>query len=494
MVAQRTVNPLVVSSNLTAPAILSPLAGNSLNTAVSLFENNLSQLQRQVSRDTQWLMKNKHQLSFDQDFKEFINVVDRLKIEESEIAYSVYFLSSISKLLKISDLLNELTIDDEATNDILDFWSGTDLGDSFFEFLDFYQDLLMASLETMNILQDKTRAFYFLHIEFQAHTFFDTPLHYPYLPNIGDSSLGLYAMRDHFFALKSSDEVRFIKLLELDGTRKELKIILNGEELRLKGVKLDNTVHNENTSFQLRNNFETSHISDLVLERTQLAMNLFPYIDKDYLRILSFGTKYIVPMLEENIVSYSMQDLPLFSSLNYGFRDFLDHFDDLLHENGHHLLNQVLNTCELVVEDQEQDYLSPWRRSLRPARGIYHAFITFFWAHNLFSKLFPFALELSANNTELVELDRITYRFLEENLLMKVCIPILDLCLEDNKISIEGEELLRQYIISFEKDSQLIDMAQITLEYLNPKMYDSFLKLSEEYRVNLKHFHNIDFK
>lgn len=465
-----------------------------MNTSVSKFENNLSLLQSQVSRDAQWLIKNRNQVSFDNDFKKFLNELDRSQIEDAEISYSVYFLSSISKLIKISDLLNEVLFEDDATNDILDFWSATDLGDIFFEYLDYHQDILIASLETMAILQQKTMAFYFLHIDYQEHKIFNTPLHYSYLPNIGDSSFGLYAMKNSFFPINSSDAVHFIKLLEIDGTKREMKIERDGTQMTLKGVQYENIVSCKDHSFQLRNNFETSHISSMATERTQLAINLFPYIDDDYLKILSIGTKYIVPILETNIVSYSMQDLPKFSSINYGFRDFVDHLDDLLHENGHHLLNQVLNTCELVIEDQEQDYLSPWRRSLRPARGIYHAFITFFWAHNLYSKLFPFALELSAHNTEISELDRITFRFLEENLLMKACLPVLDLCLEDNKISLEGEELLRQYIISFENDSRLIEVASMTLECLNPKLYDSYLKLYKEYQVNLRHFHNIDFK
>jgi len=465
-----------------------------LNTSQQHFESNLANLHLQIKKDVHWLMTNKDQVSLNETFKDFIKQVNSELILDSEISYSVYFLSSISKLIRISDLLTEYTIDDDAANDILDFWSGTDLGDFFFDYLDFYQDLMVATLETMAILENKIMAFYYLHIDFNSEVYFENALQYPYLPNIGDSASGLYAMVDYYFPIPLDNGDHTIELISRSGSKKEITLRIGNNEVKLKGFFFQNEVNSEGRTFQIRTNAETFSIADEVKERTQRAINLFPYIDNEFLNILSIGTTYVVPMLEDNIVSYSMQDLPLFSSINYGFRDFVDHLDDLLHENGHHLLNQVLNTCELVVEDQEQDYLSPWRRSLRPARGIYHAFITFFWAHNLFSKLFPFALELSANETEIVELDRITFRYLEENLLMKACIPILELCIEDNKVSIEGEELLQIYREKFENDSKLIDVALITLECLNPMMYSNYLKLYEEYRVNLKHFHDIEFK
>jgi hypothetical protein len=42
---------------------------------------------------------------------------------------------------------------------------------------------------------------------------------------------------------------------------------------------------------------------------------------------------------------------------------------------------------KLIEEPLENIYFSPWRRTLRPLRGIYHAYFTFFWAFRLFSDL-----------------------------------------------------------------------------------------------------------
>ncbi|EQC52563.1 hypothetical protein [Bacteriovorax sp. DB6_IX] len=50
-----------------------------------------------------------------------------------------------------------------------------------------------------------------------------------------------------------------------------------------------------------------------------------------YTTFINF-TKVIIPINEKGIVSYSMQSLPGFSSINTFERDFLDLLDDLLHE------------------------------------------------------------------------------------------------------------------------------------------------------------------
>ncbi len=98
-------------------------------------------------------------------------------------------------------------------------------------------------------------------------------------------------------------------------------------------------------------------------------------------------TEVIIPIKEAEFVSYSHQDLPGYSMINLYHRDFIDLIDDLLHENGHHHLNHYLNLNKLIEEPADTIYYSPWRRTLRPLRGIYHAYFTFFWAFKLFSDL-----------------------------------------------------------------------------------------------------------
>jgi len=103
-------------------------------------------------------------------------------------------------------------------------------------------------------------------------------------------------------------------------------------------------------------------------------------------RFCSF-TDVIVPIDQEEFVSFSEQVLPGYSMLNLFNRDFVDLMDDLIHENGHHHLNFYLNQKKLIQEPLDEIYYSPWRRTLRPLRGIYHAYFTFFWAFELFKDL-----------------------------------------------------------------------------------------------------------
>jgi len=126
-------------------------------------------------------------------------------------------------------------------------------------------------------------------------------------------------------------------------------------------------------------------------------------------------TEAIIPIKNNEFVSYSHQELPGYSMINLYNRDFVDLMDDLIHENGHHHLNCYLNQKHLFEELPDLNFYSPWRRTLRPIRGIFHAYLTFFWAFKLFS-------DLSQNSSlfnpfhrfRKKEIDKIKWRVVEE--------------------------------------------------------------------------------
>jgi len=95
-------------------------------------------------------------------------------------------------------------------------------------------------------------------------------------------------------------------------------------------------------------------------------------------------THQIISTKDESIVSFSSQDLPGFSTINLTHRDDIDLLDDLIHENGHHHLNRILDINHLIKENSEAIFYSPWRKTPRPIRGIYHGYFTFYWALDLF--------------------------------------------------------------------------------------------------------------
>ncbi len=105
----------------------------------------------------------------------------------------------------------------------------------------------------------------------------------------------------------------------------------------------------------------------------------------DVLRLL---TSRIVPLQAKGVVSFSYRHRPGLSFINCFDRDNLDLIDDLIHENSHHHLNLLLRKYVMYRGDHNQQiFYSPWRRSLRPLRGILHATFTFTMGALLFQRL-----------------------------------------------------------------------------------------------------------
>ena len=108
--------------------------------------------------------------------------------------------------------------------------------------------------------------------------------------------------------------------------------------------------------------------------------------------VLSLLTARIIPLKAKGVVSFSYRHRPGLSFINCFDRDNLDLIDDLIHENSHHHLNLLLRKQILYHGDRNQQiFYSPWRRSLRPLRGILHAAFTFTMGAMLFERLSTWA-------------------------------------------------------------------------------------------------------
>ncbi len=104
-------------------------------------------------------------------------------------------------------------------------------------------------------------------------------------------------------------------------------------------------------------------------------------------------TSRLIPLRARGVVSFSYRHRPGLSFLNCFDRDDLDLIDDLIHENSHHHLNLLLRKYVLYRGDRNQEiFYSPWRRSLRPIRGILHAAFTFTMGAILFERLSSWAV------------------------------------------------------------------------------------------------------
>ncbi|MGH7259255.1 MAG: aKG-HExxH-type peptide beta-hydroxylase [Nitrospiraceae bacterium] len=127
-------------------------------------------------------------------------------------------------------------------------------------------------------------------------------------------------------------------------------------------------------------------------ERIRQALLVIKQAWPEGCRNLARLTNRIVPLKAKGVVSFSYRHRPGLSFINCFDRDDLDLIDDLIHENSHHYLNLLLRKAVLYHKDQNQEiFYSPWRRSLRPLRGILHATFTFTMGAILFERLSTWA-------------------------------------------------------------------------------------------------------
>ena len=137
--------------------------------------------------------------------------------------------------------------------------------------------------------------------------------------------------------------------------------------------------------------------------------------------VLALLTSRIVPLKARGVVSFSYRHRPGLSFINCFDRGNLDLIDDLIHENSHHHLNLLLRKHVMYHGDRNQQiFYSPWRRSLRPLRGILHAAFTFTMGAMLFGRLSTWASRRGGSarwkraGLTQRDLQRVRFRCLEE--------------------------------------------------------------------------------
>ncbi|MGH7229300.1 MAG: aKG-HExxH-type peptide beta-hydroxylase, partial [Nitrospiraceae bacterium] len=149
-------------------------------------------------------------------------------------------------------------------------------------------------------------------------------------------------------------------------------------------------------------------------ERIRKALAIVEDAWPDGARNLALLSQRIVPLRAHGVVSFSYRHRPGLSFINTFERDGFDLIDDLVHENSHHHLNLLLRKYVMQCHDRNQEiFYSPWRRSLRPLRGILHATFTFTMGALLFERLASWAESGRATLTP-QQILRARFRCLEE--------------------------------------------------------------------------------
>jgi len=217
-------------------------------------------------------------------------------------------------------------------------------------------------------------------------------------------------------------------------------------------------------------------------ERISKALKIIMVSSPDSWERFKAFTEVIVPIKESHFVSYSHQDLPGYSMINLYHRDFVDLMDDLLHENGHHHLNYYLNVSHLIEEPIESIYYSPWRRTLRPLRGIYHAYFTFFWAFKLFSDLLKSQEADSIFNS--YEKEKMIWRAVEEYYMLSFTFEDLKWAKNNGLIHKKGWELVAEQKILIDKKKNDIKKLEKKLSFYK----DDLINLKSALRKAKKDF------
>jgi hypothetical protein len=410
-----------------------------------------------------------------------------------------YWMNLVDNLIYIIQLHEEiLNADDynegsedlsESEDELFTLWNDSELAKMFLDILNEGLPVIEASDQLLPLLENQIISFYVIHInQFQQE--FDDAIIYQAVGEFGDFEKRVYIGDQHRYIDfdKIPDGFPSLPLKSIKPQKDEIVFELKEEDIKFKIKNNPHFIKFEGSNLYILPNCEQgikklktfSESIESALKRIKIAA---PHL----ITVFSSFTHTIVPVNEEGIVSYSMQSLPGYSSINMFNRDQIDLMDDLLHENGHHYLNTYLNNMDLINEDDDKIYYSPWRKALRPIRGIYHATFTFFWALELF-----YWLNKSIDNKKIKfaddEILKIRTRFLEEFYMLDYCWKDLEHAFKNKKINKQGMDLIKQIykrINDYKKD---VEQIESNLQKISNENYKQILELKSHLKKTREHY------
>lgn len=461
-------------------------------------QNNVEKSYREFIED----LREDLQKGFETDVVDldFLDQLNDIIHDESFDTYSplkFYWLNLVDNLIYIiqlhEDLLLEEDIDTEELteleNELFNFWNDSEFAESFLTQLNNGGPVIEASNNLIPLHENQIISFYVMHISHYRQEFTDA-LMYHSVPELGDFEKRIYLSDLHLpVTIKKVPETfPSLPLLSVSPESRTITFEFGPKptELEIENAPAPITLE-EKTLFILPNCDDGIKRQEEFRKNIQKALaNIRKVAPHLYETFKSF-THTIVPVNETGIVSYSMQSLPGYSSINLFDRDSLDLMDDLLHENGHHYLNTYLNHMDLIHEDDDKIYFSPWRKALRPIRGIYHAVFTFYWALELYLALNKADEEKALTFTK-AEKVKIKVRFLEEYFMLDYCRPDLVHAYKNKRVTKEGNQLINMVLdrVAFNK----IEVAPIMnqLKALDSSAHSQIVALKEELSKTRAHY------
>lgn len=431
---------------------------------------------------------------------DFLDQLADILMDESFDHYSpmkFYWLNLIDNIIYVIQLHEELLLEEdvdteeltELENELFNFWNDSELAESFLNFLNNGSPVIEASHNLLPLLENQIISFYVLHIN-QFPQFFDDALMYQTVPELGDFEGKIYLGDSHQVVQLKKIPTTFPSLpilfispedhklsVEIEDKKVDLKIESAPSSISVDEIKLfvlPNCPSGEKRIDEFKKNISKA-LSDI--KKASPALH----------QVFKSFTHTIIPVEEKGVVSYSMQSLPGYSSINLFDRDQIDLMDDLLHENGHHFLNTFLNHQDLINEDDDKIYYSPWRKALRPVRGIYHATFTFFWALELFYQL-DVASEKNILSFTKDQRIKIKQRFLEEFYMLEYCKPDLAHAFKNKRINKDGYQLIGMIYDRISAYQKEVSSVLEKLKSLDAKKYSEIKTLKHELEQTRAHY------
>lgn len=433
----------------------------------------------------------------DPDFLDQLNDIIHDETYDTYSPLKFYWLNLIDNLIYVIQLHEELLIEedvdsDELTdieNELFNFWNDSELAESFLNFLNEGSPVIEVSTNLVPLLENQIVSFYVVHISNYRQEFADA-LMYQIVPELGDSEKKIYITDKHVpVALKVTPETYpSLPIKSISPEEKKLTIETADHVIELKMEEVPNAIMLEDSKIFVLPHCEVGEKELETLKKNIIKAlgNIKKAAPHLYTTFKSF-THTVVPVNEKGIVSYSMQSLPGYSCINMFDRDSLDLMDDLLHENGHHYLNTYLNHIDLINEDDDKVYYSPWRKALRPVRGIYHAVFTFFWAMELYANLNEAAEKKTLTFTK-DERSKIKTRFLEEYYMLSYCKPDFTHAFKNKRVNKDGLALINATYERIDAYKKTVDSVALELQSLNKESFEKINVLKKELSEARSHY------
>lgn len=424
----------------------------------------------------------------DPQFLDQLNDIIHDEIFDQYSPLKFYWMNMLDNLIYIIQLHEEILNSEEYNegNDELSpieeelhhLWQNSDMASTFEELLEEGLPVLEASDQLLPLLENQLISFYVIHInQFQQE--FDDAIIYQTNPEIGDFDKRIYIGDQHQYIELDSKPESFpsIPVKAFRPQKNEMTIEIKEEDVAFKIKELKSILNIENKSMTVVPSCEMSVKKEKhILDMLENSFKLLKSISTELYDSTLIFTKTIIPTFDEAMLGHSLQSLPGFSTINFASDLKHEILANIVSENANHYLHTHLNQGELVHDNNEEEYFSPWNKSPSSIKEIYHDVFTNYFVFELGIKA------LKANHAKKIKLSKDETLFFQTSMLEKsyqldFSKSICEKAYKNKRINKAGFEILSQIFKNLESHKKIIQLNENELQNSNSEAYEEVLGL-----------------